>query len=154
MSEPIIGRTAPNFGQNSRSRTVLGIILANLRQHRCPSLTPTLDGAPPQPDASTIKTVTPITCHQSRITSESTCSMRWSIPSENRLIHSTSLTTSMIWLMFVNLAPRSHTPTRVTLRQVEIRKIQQKLQGFRQEWVREGPASGARNEAVYKSARC
>jgi hypothetical protein len=154
MSEPIIGRTAPNSGQNSRSRIVLGGILANIRQHRNPSLTPTLDGAPPQPDASTIKIVTPITCHQSRITGESTCSMRRSIPSENRLIHSTSLTTSMIWLMFVNLAPRSHTPTRVTLRQVQIRKIQQELQGFRQEWVREGLASGARNEAVYKRARC
>ena len=47
-----------------------------------------------------IKTVTPITCHQSQITSESTCPMGVCIPRENRLIHSMLLTTSMTWLMF------------------------------------------------------
>ena len=134
---------------------VPGFTLAYIHQHYCPSLTSTPDGAPPRSNASTIQAVTPITWHQSQITGESTCSMRWCIPSANRLIHSTSLTTSMIWFMFVNLAPRSRTPTRVTLRQVQIRKIQQETQDLCQERVQEQvPASGARHKAVCKETRC
>ena len=54
----------------------------------------------PQPDGLAIKTVTPITCHQSQIMGESTCPMDACIPSGKQIDPLMSLTTSMIWLTF------------------------------------------------------
>jgi hypothetical protein len=56
----------------------------------------------------------------------------------------------MIWPKFVNLVPGPYTPTRVTSKRAQVRKMQQEMQGFRQQ----GPASGARDKVVCKEARC
>lgn len=151
----IIIYAASGLGENGQFLTITEGIPVYIRQHSCTFPTPIPEGALPHPDALTIKTVTPITCHQSQITGESTCPMDVCIPSANRLIHSTSLTTFMTWLMFVNLDPRSYRSMRVALMQVQIRKIQQEMQGSRQERAQEQrPASGTRAEAVCKKTRC
>ena len=54
----------------------------------------------PQPDGLAIEAVTPITCHQSQITGESTCPMDACIPSGKQIDPLMLLTTSVTWLMF------------------------------------------------------
>jgi len=107
------------------------------------------------PDALAIKIVTSITCDPSQIAGESTCSMG-GVHSKWELIDLQYVVNNVHDLahVFVNLDPRPYRSVRVTLRQVQIRKIQQEVQGSRQERAQEQEGNRARLKAVCKKARC
>ena len=69
-----------------------------IRQHSSTFPTPTPEDA--LPSARWVETVTPITCHQSRITGESTCPMDACIPTGKQIDPLMLLTTSVTWLTF------------------------------------------------------
>ena len=152
MHRPI-GYPASNFEQNDHSWTILGAIPTFTRQHSYTFQIPTPGDAPSQPEASTIKTVTRSRAisHRSRVSQLA----QWNlyIPSGNRLIHSTSLTTSMTWLMFCEPDPKI----------ISLDKSDSEASANLQDIARNARFSSRarsrtktskRHKAVYKKTRC